>query len=212
MSTPADDIVSRDFVTPKQAAPVKCPVCKDTKQVWDMQNEQYVTCLVCGPKQPAPVVHKVCAGCKNAIKNRYRNWNLRDCETCYPTDPLTLEHTERKNWTPQTPKGEDAPTSKSYGYCTECDKIWQECLKLGLKIKTNGIEVTADNIIEGIRALHARAGEARYTERDIFLWLDNLIAGDKGAHEALESIKGFIKDPIKGIKAVTARKEGEHGN
>jgi hypothetical protein len=42
------------MTTPKQPAPVKCPVYKDTKQVWDMQNEQYVTCLVCSPKQPAP--------------------------------------------------------------------------------------------------------------------------------------------------------------
>jgi ribosomal protein S27E len=47
------DCASKNITTP-EPAPVKCPVCKDTKQVWDMQNEQYVTCLVCSPKQPAP--------------------------------------------------------------------------------------------------------------------------------------------------------------
>ena len=105
---------------------------------------------------PEPVKHYSCVGCcRGLIANNFP----AHCDSCFPYDATSRAW--RRNWsdTPQPPKGEDAPASKTYGYCTECDKVWQECLRLKLKIKTNGIEVTADDIIEGIRDLHRRAGE-----------------------------------------------------
>ena len=163
----------------------------------------------CIPKPPvAPAGkdegHTSCIGCVNAdekIKG--------DCLICVDWSKNSYGQI-RARYTPQPPKGEDAPASKTYGYCTECDKVWQECLKLGLKIKTNGIEVTADDVIEGIRDLHRMAGEERYSVEEINAYLESLKSQVRNGsyNVAIEYARTTLNDERFGIKAVTEKGKG----
>jgi len=114
--------------------------------------------------------HTDCTGCKRAIFNKhYRDMESwmdvcaanqldEECLDCFD-DPRD----ERKNYTPQPPKGEDAIKDNAQKYW---ENVYLHCQKLGMQPKT-GLTGEQD-VCAFIRDLH-RDSETYKTHREIWL-------------------------------------------
>jgi hypothetical protein len=166
--------------------------------------------------------HTDCTGCKRAIFNKhYRDMESwmdvcaanqldEECLDCFD-DPRD----ERKNYTPQPPKGEDAIKDNAQKYW---ENVYLHCQKLGMQPKT-GLTGEQD-VCAFIRDLHARAGEERFNIPEIRGYLTGClmlqsIGGEYTTrterNQSLREAISDINDPQDGIKAVTERGGKEEG-
>jgi len=97
--------------------------------------------------------HTSCEGCKHAINGQHRTWGKPECDSCYEDNLLVVDKQERKNYTPQPPKGEDA---QMFSPQMAWQSIFCECKKLGMPIEadTSGLK----DVLAFIRDLHRRTG------------------------------------------------------
>jgi len=175
-----------------------------------------------------------CVGCFNETRSEHKNWAAihTSCEGCaneYDDEKMTDGHpcrgcfdydaakTLRKNYTPQTPKVEEAVLIskdtiiklKTNGW----DKIFKLCCDLGVE-KTHG-----DDILAFIRDLHKRS-KTEYARgiQDAAEWLEHIfvMSDDNVKHGmywkpdcpqmfAKGMRESLLNDPKDGIKAVTER-------
>jgi hypothetical protein len=158
---------SENATCPSQAgkdepAPVEhnyriCSICAgDGWVIWN--GKEHKPCRVCAGTgkifngKPAPVAHTSCVGC--AKLNTAPDTGDTLCINYLSCFGKKIgENYERKNWTPQPPKGEDAPDYK---------KLWLEIAHtlIGVGLKVGNDKEYGDNMCAFIRDLHRRAGES----------------------------------------------------
>jgi len=144
--------------------------------------------------------HYSCAGCKNTLSRYY----IVNCvDTC-----VDVEHGgERKNYTPQPPKGEDAPVynhhdNRAIGW----DKVYKTCCELGFELSFIQKERPDDEVCAFIRDLAGRAktpkGEdakenrcSDYLRAWMNVWRTCVDCGmDADADEREAAVCAFIRD------------------